>query len=171
MSDLAKSALSVAKLIQKEAPRHVTPPEDGQRPSSESILPFSLVKGTRGYIERVVNQVNGCYERGWFDACAVMTRRLIETLIIEAFEKRGIADKIKGPSGDFFFLRDLVSATLSEKSWNLSRNTKRALPKLKDVGDKSAHSRRYNAHRKDIDKVIDDVRVVAQELLYLAELK
>jgi len=100
-----------------------------------------------------------------------MIRRLVETLIIESFEKHGISEKIKGPSDDFLFLRDLITVTLSETSWNLSRNTKQALPKLKDVGDLSAHSRRYIAQRKDIDKLAQDLRVVIQELVTIAELK
>jgi hypothetical protein len=70
---------------------------DGTRPINEFILPFSMVRGTRGYIEKVVNQINGCYEKAWFDGGAVMMRRLIETLIIECFEKHKIADKIKDP--------------------------------------------------------------------------
>lgn len=169
--DLVKLALEVAKGIQQEAPRHATPPEEGYASTSELILPFSVVRGTRGYIESVVNQINGCYERGWYDACAVMIRRLLETLIIEVFEYNGISHKIKGMSGDFLYLRDLIDVTLKETRWNLSRNTKLALPKLKDVGDKSAHSRRFNAHRGDIDKLIDGVRVVVQEFVYLAGLK
>jgi len=132
---------------------------------------MSVVRGTRGYIEQVANQINGCYEKGWFDACAVMVRRLLETLIIETFEYHKLDGKIKNSVGDFVYLRDLISRALTEKAWNLSRNTKKALPRLKDVGDKSAHSRRYNAHRGDIDKLLDDVRVVVQELIYLAGLK
>jgi len=130
-----------------------------------------MVRGTRGYIERVTNQINGCYEKGWFDGCAVMMRRLIETLIIECFEEHKIADKIKNPNGDFVYLADLIDKTLQEQGWNLGRNTKQALPRLKSVGDKSAHSRRYNAHREDIDKVSTDFRDVCQELLSIAGLK
>jgi len=101
-----------------------------------------------------------------------MMRRLIETLIIECFEKFEIADTIKDPkTGEFLFLRDMIDMLLQEKSWNLGRNTKQALPKLKNVGDQSAHSRRYNANREDIDKLANDFRVVCQELLYLAGLK
>lgn len=170
MTDIP-SILEVAKNIQNVAPRHVEPPDEGFKASSEQVLPFSLVKNTRGYIEKVVNQVNGCYEKGWFDACSVMLRRLIETLIIEAFEHHKIASKIKNSAGDFLYLSDLINTALQEKTWNLTRNTKRALPKIKDIGDKSAHSRRYNAHKKDVDKLIDDVRVVVQEFLYLAKLK
>jgi len=171
MSDLARNALSLARVIQEEIPKHAKPPQDGAHPASEQVLPASLFLGTRGYLERVVNQINGCYEDGWFDACAVMTRRLVETLIIEAFEHYGFSNKIQSVSGDFLQLGGLIDKTLSESAWNLSRNTKGALPKLKTIGDWSAHSRRYNAHRHDIDKAIDNLRIVAQELLYLADLK
>jgi len=45
------------------------------------------------------------------------------------------------------------------------------MPRLKDIGDKSAHSRRYNAHRGDITPLTVDLRLVVQELVYLAALK
>ncbi|HET8702182.1 MAG TPA: DUF4145 domain-containing protein, partial [Nitrococcus sp.] len=147
------------------------PPEEGAPSADQRVVYFSLVRNTRGYIERVVHQINGAYANGWYDACAVMIRRLVETLVIESFEKHGIADKIKGNSGDFLHLRDLISATLAESSWNLSRNTKQALPRLKDVGDLSAHSRRFIAQRRDIDTLINDLRIVVQELVTLAQLK
>ncbi|HDY65789.1 MAG TPA: hypothetical protein ENH84_06110 [Phycisphaerae bacterium] len=135
-------------------------------------MPRALVANTRGYIEKVVDQVNGCYEKGWFDGCAVMMRRLLETLIIECFEKHGIANKIKDTrNGDFLYLSELIGHTLKERAWNLGRNSKRALPILKAVGDQSAHSRRYNAHREDIDKLLPDFRTACQELLYIAGLK
>ena len=111
------------------------------------------------------------YENGWYDGCAVMIRRLLETLIVEVFENYKIATKIQNPNGDFYYLSDLISCTLSETSWNLSRNSRQSMPKLKTVGDLSAHSRRYNAHKSDIDNIIPDLRVVVQELLYLAGLK
>jgi hypothetical protein len=99
-------------------------------------------------------------------------RRLLETLIIESFEAHNLAHKIKDPrTGDFLNLSDLISNALQESSWNLGRNTKKALPSLKSVGDQSAHSRRYNAHREDIDKLTFDFRIVCQEFIYLAKLK
>ena len=66
---------------------------------------------------------------------------------------------------------DLIDRTLSETSWNLGRNVKQALPKLKRIGDFSAHSRRYNAHRSDIDKIAEDLRIVVQELVNLVDFK
>lgn len=171
MSSTGANAARTAKAMQGAVRAIAGPPEEGLRAETSVVVPAVLFKRTRGYLEKVANQANGAYSRGWYDACAVMLRRLVETLIIEAFEKHGVADKLKNKDGDFFFLRDLVSATVAEPSWNLSRNTKQALPRLKDIGDKSAHSRRYNAVRGDIDPLLSDVRVVVEELLHLAGLK
>src|SRR5687768_3640064 len=99
--DQLAAVARVAHALQEAVPRRGRPSDEGSRSESEQVVAVSLVKDTRGYIEAVVNQVNGCYERGWFDACAVMIRRLLETLIIEAFEANGLADKIKNASGDY----------------------------------------------------------------------
>jgi hypothetical protein len=171
MSKVGRNAFNAAKAIQTEVDVQLGPPEEGRRSEKQLVLPFSIVRGTRGYIERVTNQINGCYENGWYDSSAVMIRRLLETLIIEAFEHHGLASKIQNASGEFFYLRELIDACLKETGWNLSRNCKQAMPKLKDIGDKSAHSRRYNAHRGDIAPLAVDIRLVVQELIYLAELK
>ncbi len=165
-------AITLIDELKTIAPPAYVPPSDGAKPKTEMVIAGSLVANTRGYIERVVAQINGTYENGWYDGCAVMIRRLLETLIVEAFENYKIATKIQNPkTEDFYYLSDLISFTLSESSWNLSRNSRQAMPKLKTVGDLSAHSRRYNAHRSDIDNIILDLRVVVQELLYLAGLK
>jgi hypothetical protein len=168
--DAAINALKAAKGIQVEIDTELGPPEEGKRSAKQKVIPLSLVRDTRGYILRIANQANGAYEMGWYDACAVMVRRLIETLIIEAFEKGSISDKIKNDQGEFFYLKDLVARCISEPSWNLGRGCKQALPRLKDIGDKSAHSRRFNAQRGDLDPLLTDIRDVVQELIYLAGL-
>ena len=171
MMDKASKIKIFVSAMQNDCKDVLLPPEAGLNAHGQSVVPIALINGTRGYIERVAHQVNGCYDEGWYDACAVMVRRLLETLIIEAFEYHKIADKIKDGKGDFFFLSDLIKCTLSEPTWNLTRNTKNALPKLKDIGDKSAHSRRYHAVRNDLDKLLKEIRVVVQELIYLSGLK
>ena len=172
MSETASSALELAQAIRESAKdlQNDLPPEV-RRPRDEPVLPFSLVSGTRGYIEKVVHQINGSYRATCYDACAVMARRLVETLIIETFEHHQIDGKIKDKNDNFFHLRDLVPLTLNEPAWNLGRKCKSALPKLKDLGDKSAHDRRYNAHRVHIDRRMSDLETVVQEFVSLAGLK
>jgi hypothetical protein len=167
----AAQAVVLVQELRKELPLEYVPPSEGTHSRSHMILPAAIVRGVRrGYIAKIANQVNGCYEQGWYDGCAVMMRRLLETLIIEVFEHFKLAGEIKNQHGDFMYLADLVGAVLSQSAWNLGRNTKAALPRLKSLGDQSAHSRRFVAHREDVDKVQGDFRVVVQELLFLAEL-
>jgi len=167
----SKSIQKLVSSITADCKDIILPPEEGINAIGQSVIPFVLIKGTRKYLERIVHQINGSYSNGCYDACAVMIRRLIETLIIEVFEEYKISNKIKDGNGDFLYLKDLISITLAEKSWNIGRNTKGALQRCKDIGDKSAHSRRFIAIRPDIDKISSDLRDVVQELVSLANLK
>ena len=169
--DFAKQVLSTTKSLQESIGRIVKPPAEITAPIDQPVLPHSLFRETRGYIEKVVYQVNRSYSSTCFDACAVMIRRLIEILIIEAFEHHGRSNGIQDANGNYFYLERLISATLSETKWNLGRNTKSALQKLKKIGDLSAHSRRYNAQRQYIDDIIIDLRIASEELLYIAGLR
>lgn len=171
MTAEAKDALRIAASIRSELIELAGPLPEGQSAESDAVVYRSLVANTRPYIQAVANQINGTYERGWYDGCAVMIRRLIETLIIEVFEAKGIAAKIKSGSGDFLYLRDLITKTLDEPSWNLTRNCKDALKRLKYVGDKSAHSRHFIAHKNDIEPLRPHIRFVVQELISIADIK
>jgi hypothetical protein len=50
----------------------------------DTIFPAAAVAGTRSYLERFVYQINGAYEFGFYDACAVLCRRLITDLLAQA---------------------------------------------------------------------------------------
>lgn len=135
------------------------------------LFPLELVRETRGYIERIAEQACGCYDQGWYDAAAVMVRRLLEILIIESFESHKLTTKIKKPDDTFFFLQDLVTETLKETSWTIGRNVRKALPNLKDIGNQSAHGRRYIARKTDLDNVKRDLRLTIEELVILSKLR
>jgi len=172
LDQFTKNVARAAHALQHEIATALGPPEEGTKAAdANAVVPSILFKGTRGYLIKIANQANGAYSQGWFDASAVMIRRLLETLIIEAFEKHGRAAEIQNQDGDFLYLRDLIAKTVACTAWNLSRNTKKALPRLKDVGDKSAHSRRFNAVRHDLDAIKPDLRCVVEELLSLADMR
>lgn len=134
-------------------------------------IPEEVWKGTRGYVEKVCQQMNGCYQFGFHDAASVMMRRLVETLIIEAYEKLGRQDEIKGSDGKYLMLRDLVARATGAKPIGVGRDATEALGKIKEMGDRSAHNRRYNAVRADLDKIQSGVRVVVDELINIADLR
>jgi len=140
--------------------------------SSTNFIPPSILDDSkRVYIVAIGRQLNGCYQNGWRDASMVMMRRLLEIVIIEAFEKKGIAHKITGADGNYFHLTQLVDLACAEQELPLSRNTKRALPKLKELGHLSAHGRYFTARPDDVEKVQSDFRIAIEELLHHAGLQ
>lgn len=164
-------ALGLAAELQRLVDETVKPPSETAVSHEEPVIYISLVQNTRTYIVKTAHQANGSYQHGWYDACAVMVRRLVETLIIEVYERHKIDANIKDAQGNYLFLRDLVDKMLTEPAWTLGRNVRSVLPKLKDIGDKAAHNRRFNAIRQDIDKLLPHLRETVQELVALADLK
>ncbi len=136
---------------------------------SDDYFPIEIFKNTRGYLESIALQTAACYDNRLFDACSVLTRKLLEILIIEAFEKHNIADKIKDKNDNFLYLSDLIDIFRSELKWNVSRNAKDSLPRLKKMGDLSAHNRRYFSKKPDVDKLKDDLRIVIEELIHIID--
>lgn len=137
-------------------------------PSNE-LYPMELFNGSRRYVSAIAEQAVICFDKGLYDACSVMIRRLTETLIIEAFERKGIESQIKDSSGNYLYLSDLINVCTSNIQINLSRNSKKDLPTLKDLGDLSAHSRRYLAKKSDINSKRSQMRIVFEELLHIID--
>lgn len=137
----------------------------------EPLFPMEIVENTKSYVHRIAKQVNICYENACYDACVVMLRRLIETLIIECYETHKIESQIKNSQGNYKTLDDIIADFIKESTFNLSRDTKNNLSKLKAIGDKSAHNRYFTASRNDIDKLVPDIRVIIPELVEKSEVK
>jgi hypothetical protein len=146
-------------------------PADHGYLEDSGVFPLVTLNQTkRGYLVSIGKQMNGSYRAGWYDGCAVMMRRLLETSIIEAFEAKKIEAKIKDTSGDFFQLTALVSAALAEAAWTLPRNVRKKLGDLRDVGHRSAHNRYYVATQSDIDKHAGVYREAVEAFLHVAGL-
>jgi hypothetical protein len=141
--------------------------------ATDSVLPMSLFIDTRKYIERVVEQINKSYDCELWDCSSVMCRRPLETLIIETYEGLGRSNEIKGADGHFMMLNGLITFLERETTFSLGRNAMKGLKDFKQLGDQSAHNRRFTACRNDndIDRVRDGLRIATEELLHLSNLR
>ena len=81
--------------------------------SSDTFLDPGIFRDCPSFITILLPQINGCWDRDWFEACALATRRLLETLIVHLYETRGWASEIKTVDGYMKLqnLVDKVSAT------------------------------------------------------------
>lgn len=139
--------------------------------SSDEVLPEALFVRTRGFIESLAKQINASYEHNIFDGCAVLMRRLIEVLLLLAYQANGIESKIKNSSGDYKVLSKIIGHAATEPVLDLSKNTKSCMDDFRTLGNFSAHQIFYNAKRKDVQKQILRFRAAVEELLYKAGIK
>lgn len=134
-------------------------------PISTDFIDISIVQDAPYYIKGLTKQTAQCYECALYDATLVLMRKLIETLIIETFERFGVDNLIKDANGDFFFLSNLIPKYENSGKWNVSRNLHKNIEKVKRYGDLSAHNRRFQAKKSDIDDFKFELRQVIQEMV------
>jgi hypothetical protein len=137
---------------------------------SDNVLPTDWFTGTRSYLEQLVHQINGSYEFGWFDACAVLCRRLMESLIIEIYISKKRHTEIQ-VNGAFFALERLIGHIRNDKTIALSRKAPSTMDEVKQIGDTAAHDRTYITQPIDINDIKVNYRRLIQELLVLSGIK
>lgn len=135
--------------------------------ATESILPSEWVADTRKNLEKLAYQINGSYYAGFYDGCAVLMRRLMETLIIETYVHKSRSDEIK-TDGNFRPLDWLISKAINDSSLHLNRNSKRSMGEIKHLGDTAAHDRNYITRQTNIDDLKPRYMKLIHELLNLA---
>lgn len=142
-------------------------------PETDSVLDHELFANARPYTRKVVYQINASYDHALFDCCAVMCRRMLETLVIEAYENLSMEQNLKtSANGHYLMFGSMIKQVEKDKQMlSMGRGAFNALKGLKGtktIGDASAHSRYYNALQSDIDDVKRELRVAAEALLHLA---
>ncbi len=139
-------------------------------PVSDSIIPLEWVADSPGHVQRLAQQINGCYDFGFYDACAAMCRRLMESLIIQVYLVGRRRESIQN-DGVFVGLESLIRKVCNDVDIVVGRNTNRTMVKLKGIGDTAAHDRSYITPQIDIDDLKAEYRRVINELLVLCELR
>ena len=82
---------------------------------TDSVLPVEWFTETSKHFAELVRQINGSYDAGFYDGCAVLMRRLMECLLIETYVRKSRSDEIK-VDGNFRPLDWLWASGTSGKS-------------------------------------------------------
>jgi hypothetical protein len=134
------------------------------------VIPAEWVLGTRVYLEQLVDEINGCYQFGFYDGCAALARRLMESIIIEIYIADGRASAIKN-GATFFRLSDLITHVCKDPAVQLARASPRTMKDIRLIGDTAAHDRAYITPRLDIDDNRLAFRRLVADLLALAGIR
>lgn len=136
---------------------------------SDAVLPTDAVTGTRRYLEHLHRQINGAYDSGFYDACAVLCRRLMESLIIEIYIAANRHHEIQH-NGMFLSLDRLLAFIKGDGAVVLGRNSGATMDEIKRLGDTAAHDRTYLTTQVDMNDVKAKYRRLISELLQLAKI-
>jgi hypothetical protein len=128
------------------------------------FLPDDLIEERHFVLKKLLWEVNRCYDAACYNACAALIRRLVENLIVSAYEHHKIASRIQHSNGDYMEFGALIGRAASESVLKLGRQTKNALPELKFFGDLGAHGRNSVVRRPDLDRLHKHTRITIKEL-------
>lgn len=136
-----------------------------------TILPTQLFEKLPQNIQSLCKQINASYENNLYDCAAVMMRRLLEGLLVLAYQNNGIENEITEKSGWHSTLDKIIKNASQNSTLALSANSKRDMSLFKDIGNYSAHKIWYNSTKQDIEPHILQYRVIIEELMYKAGVK
>ena len=135
------------------------------------LIAADLFEGTRDYLIKLVHEINGCFEYGFFDGSAILLRRLVEGLLIEVFIHKKFEAEIKKPDNSFLMLDGLLSAVKSGKYFRLTRNMDKVVEDVKILGDAAAHSRYHISTQNEFDSLKLRIGKLLSELLSQSDIK
>ena len=137
--------------------------------SHKDLFPQSIFYNTRRYLEKTTIEINSCYKSENYTAAFVLMRKLLETLIIEFFEKFKETKKIKDNNGDYFTLKKLIEEFNINQNQKLGREGKKAIELIKKYGDRGAHNIKFTVRKGDIEGISDEIRLLFEELVSLID--
>ncbi len=153
----------------QESEQQKPPKSGGEGPIvTDAFIDPEIFRDCPTFISFLVPQINGCWDRGWFEACALVVRRMLETLIIHLYEKRGWASEIKTNEG-YMKLQNLVDKVCGDGRVGLGKRPKEGLGHLKIIGDVAAHDYRVRVRKSDLERRRTELRLACERLIFIAQ--
>ena len=137
---------------------------------SFEVLSIEGHSGGRKYLSSMITQINGTYSYGFYDATAVLMRRLMESLLIETFIKNSLDEKILDADNNFLPLNAIINQAKNPANIRFSRGLDKTMEGVKDVGDAAAHNKSYITKKSDIDNIQSRFRRMIDELCKKAQI-
>lgn len=133
---------------------------------SDELLPSELWYKSRQNIEKVCSQINTSYYYGIYDGALVLSRKLIEMLLILSFKNYKQEYLIKDGDNNYRQLSEIIAIAKDNRVIDFTRSAKENLEVFREKGNLSAHNPFYNALKKDLDGSQSKLRQLVEELFY-----
>lgn len=130
-------------------------------------LPEDIALTMPQYVARLVPQLNGAFDNDWYEASAMILRKLVEVLIIELYVRRGRQADIKDSStNEYLMLKPLIDKLNGDPRFGIPSRVIAGLKNVKELGDIAAHDFRMRIRKSDLDKMQNSARVAIERLIF-----
>lgn len=129
----------------------------------DPVYDAAAIASGRGYVLRLLQESNACFSISAYNSFAVLTRRVVEGLIITLYESKGHREAVEH-NGQTMLLADLLGIVKQQKPLAFSRGFYDLLKTVKDIGDRAAHHRYHITNRKEAEQIASAATVVMSEL-------
>ncbi len=160
------------KTAKKKAKKIALPktPAKGKKaiPSTQDqYLVSEIFEKCKHYITNTVHQINGCWNHEYWEACAVMTRRLLQILIIELYRTRAWEKNLRdNNTGDYIGLKAMIGKVKGDRRFGFDSRVGRGLDQLKELGDIAAHDYRVRVRKTDLQGKRELLRYTCERLVF-----
>ena len=132
------------------------------------LLPADIADSMPEYISRLVPQLNGSFDNGWYEGTAMILRRLVETLIIELYSRRGYQADIQEPeTHEYIMLKALINKLNGDSRFGMQSRVITGLRSIKDLGDIATHDFRIRIRQTDLERIQSQSRVSIERLVFV----
>lgn len=137
---------------------------------SSNYISREVYENTRGFLEKLFDQINLTYIATCYDACSLCMRRSIEVCLILLYESKKLESSIKSNNA-YFTLKKLINYTESNNTLNLSPSSFKTMKIIAELGNNSAHSIYYCCGENDLVEIRIKYKALIEELLYKSNIK
>jgi len=127
-----------------------------QPTGQELLLPldiFAAMPDSPQSFASLLNQINGCWTWQYYEACALVCRRLLEVMIIELYTRRKLQHELHDPQTRMFIgLKRLINKLNGDARFGLGKEFTDGLDKVKSLGDIAAHDHRIRIRSSDFER-------------------
>jgi len=163
-----KDRRDLRRHIEELLKTEIEPALQAIRTLEAEFIPEEILAGSKGNIQKIAQQACVCFSAEAYDACAVMLRKLLEVLVVEAFEAKGIADRIMEVDGNYSRFSKMISILVSTKETPMGRTSKQHLPQLAEIFNNCAHNSGFFMSRSHLQLLQSQVILAVQELVALS---
>jgi hypothetical protein len=138
-------------------------------PIAYRFTPKISIEGRLAAIGDLNDQLNGCFNHGYYSAAAAMLRKIIEDLLFYIIYTKMGADYVKKKNSNADkSLNELIGIVEGGGTVRVSKEALTAMKRIRELGNVGVHHKTYRVKEMDLTTIDLGVRICIEELCSLA---